>query len=466
MCGVAGGWGGVDGRAVAALRHRGPDAEGLTQAGPWWLAHTRMAVLDLDRRSDQPFRRGHVALSYNGELFNWRALRAELEVLGECFETDGDTEVLAAMLDRHGAAALPSLAWMGAVAWVDDRDGMLRLARDPFGEVPLHVALDGRGGRLERLTFASERKALRALSVPRGRAFDVEPGQVLTFRDPAAVPGTWRYYDPPSRPLRLSLEEAAPKLREVLLAGVNERSIADVPRCVLLSGGIDSAAIAKVLADQGPGLVAYAAVMDPASPDLRAARLLAGELGLELREVKVPAPTADDLGSTVEAIELQSKAQVEIGWACLHLARAIRADGFRVTFSGEGSDELWASYGMSYHGVKAKGWHPYRKGLVLGEARKNFPRVNKAFMSAGVEARLPFLHRPLVELALGLPQDAVQLPGRPKAVLQEALRGLLPEAILMRRKLAFQDGTGMKDAAARAVADPRRFYAAEYARRF
>jgi asparagine synthase (glutamine-hydrolysing) len=355
---------------------------------------------------------------------------------------------------------------MGAVAWVDDRDGMLRLGRDPFGEVPLHVALDGRGGRLERLTFASERKVLRALNVPRGRAFDVGPGEVLTFRDPGAVPGTWRYYDPPARPLRLSLEEAAPKLRGVLLAGVKERSIADVPRCVLLSGGIDSAAIAKALADQGPGLVAYAAVMDPASPDLRAARLLAGELGLELREVKVPAPTADDLGRTVEAIEMQSKAQVEIGWACLHLAARIRADGFRVTFSGEGSDELWASYGMSYHGVKAKGWHAYRKGLVLGEARKNFPRVNKAFMASGVEARLPFLHRPLVELALGLPQDAVQLPGRPKAVLQEALRGLLPEAILNRRKLAFQDGTGMKDAAARAVADPKRFYAAEYATRF
>src|SRR5690606_20503727 len=104
----------------------------------------------------------------------------------------------------------------------------------------------------------------------------------------------------------------------------------------------------------------------------------------------------------IQTIEQPFKAQIEIGWACLHLARQIAADGYRVTYSGEGSDELWASYGFAYHGIQQHGWYDYRRDLFLDQARKNFVRCNKIFMAASVECRLPFLSTPLVEYALSL----------------------------------------------------------------
>lgn len=147
--------------------------------------------------------------------------------------------------------------------------------------------------------------------------------------------------------------------------------------------------------------------------------------------------------------------------------RAMQADGFKVTFSGEGSDELWASYGFAYHALQKQDWHTYRRDLFLTQARKNFPRSNKIFMAHSIECRLPFLNPGVVEYALSLPQAVVQ-DGRthPKAVLQQAFLGKLPDYITRRPKVAFQDGMGIKDAIARQFADPKRFYAAEYARRY
>ena len=157
---------------------------------------------------------------------------------------------------------------------------------------------------------------------------------------------------------------------------------------------------------------------------------------------------------------------MEVGWPCLALAERMRADGFKVTFSGEGSDELWASYGFAYHAfARGADWHTYRRDLFLGQHRKNFARVNKVFMAHGVEARLPFLSPNLVEYALGLPREAVQ-DGRskPKAVLQRAamIGNTVPTVVANRPKVAFQDALGVKAAAAEAVKDPRRFYAAEF----
>jgi asparagine synthase (glutamine-hydrolysing) len=183
--------------------------------------------------------------------------------------------------------------------------------------------------------------------------------------------------------------------------------------------------------------------------------------------VPVPAPSADDLASVVRTIEMPSKAQVEIGWPCLVLAEAMRADGFKVTYSGEGSDELWASYGFCYHALQRRDWHQYRKALFGSQARKNFPRANNVFMRCSVECRLPFLHTPLVELALSLPEHVVREGrSRPKAVLQDAVADLLPTGVVRRPKLAFQDGLGLKTAIAQTIASPERFYHAEHHRVF
>lgn len=460
MCGIAGGIGKVDAAAgIGALRHRGPDAGRVETVGGVRLGHTRLAIVDLDPRSCQPFRFGKTTIAFNGEIWNWKAVRKALEKKGRKFITAGDTELVAAALDEWGPAALPRLNGMFAVAWTSDGE-MLYLARDRYGEVPVHYSPG------PPFRFASERKALLAMGTDPATVADLGPGRRLEVGAAGGVK-EFRWHEQSADPAPVDREEAAPRLRELLRGSAADRAMSDVPVCTLLSGGIDSAAVAYLLRESVPDLTAYVAVLDERSADVRAARRVADELDIDLIEVRVPVPTKADLARVVRQIEMPYKAQVEIGWPCLLLAGAMRSDGFKVTFSGEGSDELWASYGFAFHGLKKAGWHEYRKNLFLEQARKNFPRCNKAFMAGGVECRLPFLHPSVVDFALSLPREAVQDgKGRPKAVIQDAFAGLLPDLVTRRAKVAFQDGMGLKVAIAASVPDAKRFYAAEYARAY
>lgn len=425
------------------------------------LAHTRLAILDLDDRSNQPMRRGSVALSYNGELWNYRELRTELEALGWKFETEGDTEVLARALDVWGVDALPKLEGMFAFAWTTDGE-TLHLARDRFGEVPLHVA------KQWPFLASSEIRPLLDAGADARSVEWLSPGH----RAEVSAGGyrEVRWYEAPLVVDReITREAAGLEMRDLVARGVRERSISDVPVCALLSGGVDSSVIAAFLREHVPNLVGYTAVFDPKSSDLRAARAVAEHLEVELVEVVVPPPTSDDLSRVVRAIEMPFKAQVEIGWPCLALADRMKADGFKVTFSGEGSDEVWGAYGYSEHGIRKKGFGPYRRDLFVDQHRKNFARCNKVFMSRSIECRLPYLHTSFVERALAYPDAVVRnVKGsdstRGKQPLKDSIRGLLPDALIDRSKVAFQTGLGMKEAAAEAVADPRKFYVVEHQR--
>jgi asparagine synthase (glutamine-hydrolysing) len=451
--------------AVQTLSHRGPDAAAMELINGVMLGHTRLAIQDPGPQSDQPFCTGGITISYNGELFNADSVRNLVNVMSDRaypWRTDGDTEVIAAALSVLGPdAALRAFDGMFAVAWADEsHPGVLFVARDRQGEIPLHVH---RGGRAP--VVASELKAFGALGRRCGEAVvDVGPGQWWAIESGGHITRHTFHWLIPKRQ-DVQPVDASDRLRAALSRAVDRRMISDVPICSLLSGGIDSAVIAYELAKRTSDLVCYTAVLDPKSRDLRCARQVAGSLGVTLVEVPVPVPSADDLSAVVGHIELPFKAQIEIGWACLALARRIRDDGFKVTFTGEGSDELWASYGFAYHGLKSADWHTYRRDLILDQARKNFPRVNKSFMAHGVEGRLPFLDPEVVDFALGLPRISVQNgPGQPKAVLQRAYRDVLPAAVIDRPKVAFQDGMGLKSAITKQIANPTRYYRAEHRR--
>ncbi|MDP9843277.1 asparagine synthetase B family protein [Streptosporangium lutulentum] len=464
MCGVAAILGKANlALAAARLSHRGPDAAAVVTVAGVTLAHTRLAIQDPGGRSDQPFRDGPVTIAYNGEIYNSADLRLAVERAdpGREWKTTGDTEVLAAALNVLGPdTALPMVNGMFAVAWADERrPGVLHVARDRHGEIPFHLHL------AQPVAVASELKAFTAM------------GRPVTENSVADVPaGCWaaisrkgiawtRYHKQGCAPAASTLAKASAALKSSLARAVRRRLISDVPVCSLLSGGIDSAAITYELVQHRPGLVAYTARLDPKSRDLRCARETAEQLGIELVEVDIPVPTASDLARVVSVIEMPYKAQVEIGWACLRLADAMRGDGFKVTYSGEGSDELWASYGFAYHALQTTDWHVYRRDLMATQARKNFPRVNKTFMASSVEGRLPFCDPDLVDLALSLPRHAVaDGKAHPKAVLQHAYAGLLPDSVVRRPKVAFQDGLGLKTAITQVLHDPGRFYRAEYRR--
>lgn len=456
MCGIVGGFGDQVEAGINSLVHRGPDAQAIRRIGSITFGHTRLAILDLDQRSNQPFTYGQTTIVFNGEIWNYLALRTELIAYGKQFITTGDTEVLAAALDTWGAKALIKIQGMFAVAWTVDGETIF-LARDRFGEVPLHIA------KARPFYFASEKKALLAMGCPAQAIDDVTPGIYLEVT--AKGMRSHIYYDLPITHAPIDRTQAAVRLRGLIGEGVKERTISDVPVCTLLSGGIDSAAVAYWLKQSFPNLVAYTAVYNPKSTDLRAARLVAKALNIELREIPIPLPTPEDLGQVIRIIEMDYKAQIEIGWPCLILAQQMRSDGFKVTYSGEGSDELWASYGFSYHALQKQEWRRYRKELFLSQAKKNFVRCNKIFMAHSIECRLPFLNTALVEFAISLSTNAVQDgKSRPKAVMQEAFADLLPRYITNRPKVAFQDGLGIKEAITKVLPDPLRFYRSEYAK--
>lgn len=439
MCGIVGGFRPIAIEAGSlSIAHRGPDGTGLWQNDHLAFAHRRLAIQDLSEASRQPLSRGEITICYNGELWNVDQLRRELREEGRTFTTTGDAEVVATALDEWDVGALKRFDGQFALAWQRAEAPVLYVARDPFGEVPLSIQT----GALSPPSFASERKAFGAM------------GQVGDISD--VVPGTWasysrtgkiheeRWHDVSTDIMAIGIREAAERLRFLLGRAVAKRLIGDASTCVLLSGGIDSALIAAFAAERGVR-TAYTAVMDRKSKDLARAREAAKMVGLNLVEVPVREPSDDDLKAVIDIIEMPHQAQVEIGWACLALAEAINKDGHKIVLSGEGADELFASYGFAFHGLQKESWATYRKRLIYDQCRKNFSRCNKIFMRRGVECRLPFVDRDVVQFCLQLPKDLVKGDSgkEEKLVLKDAANGLVPESVRSARKLAFQVGIGL-----------------------
>ncbi len=286
MCGIAGLLGGeaqVVERMVARLLHRGPDASGVLELPELGLhlAHTRFAILDLDRRSDQPFVSacGRFALSFNGEIYNYVELRERLAARGVVLRTTSDTEVLLQWLMLHGVAGIADLEGMFAFAFVDRVARRLWLARDPIGEKPLYYAFPA-GAGAPCFAFASELQPL--LDVPgvdlgldEGALADwlrflytaaprtlyrgireLAPGCRLEIDLDAPADRPVRTYDLESRlvPFRGDAAGAADAFRDALLQSVRLRLRSDVPVGVFLSGGLDSNALLAAARSVQPGL--------------------------------------------------------------------------------------------------------------------------------------------------------------------------------------------------------------------
>lgn len=446
MCGIMGVMNGnrqqVE-RMLHRLKHRGPDGSGIVECGSAIHGHVRLALVDLTPLSAQPFRRSESVLSFNGEIWNFRELRGELEAKGDRFVSSGDTEVLAAMLDRSGLNCLSRLDGMFAFAWSKGEEHWL--VRDRFGKIPLYVTR-----RADWYAWASERKAFKGggQAIPPGHALNLKTGELR------------RWYQLPC-PRELSERDLLEHLRH----GVQTRLFADAPVCCLISGGLDSSLILALSHAIRPDVVAFTAVFDPASSDLASARKLCAELAVPLIEVPIPI----DLRSVEKAIycvETNLKSQIEIATLCIPLAERIYAEGFRACLSGEAADELFGGYGnfcIAASKASATEVIELRKKLLAKMARGNFIRCNKAFMAAGVECRLPFMEDALVEAAVQLDLDQSPLG---KKLLKRAARELLPSWVIKRQKETFQGASGVSRRLASIIHDPKAYYRAELKRRF
>ncbi|MFW6153975.1 MAG: asparagine synthase (glutamine-hydrolyzing) [Planctomycetota bacterium] len=373
MCGFAGQWltaGRADIEAAATmaarLAHRGPDQEGrfVSADGRCAIGFRRLCVIDPDG-SRQPMTHPDVpvTLAFNGELYNFRALRSELERQGERFRTAGDTEVLLAMYVRHGLAMLDRLEGMFAAAIYDGRAGCLHLVRDRLGLKPLWYVVAS-----DRVVFASEAKALRAHPavatsvdptslvhyltigyIPAPQSIwqgvrKLPPACHLTFGDGgAAEPQRW--WSPPAQTATVADDQAVEAVREVVRSAVAKRLVSDVPIGALLSGGLDSsivvAAMCDALGDPAAVRTFSAGFTEQRFDERPFAREVAEHLGTTHTELLIEADAAtllDDLLAQYDEPFGDSSALPL--WM---LSRAVRQ---RVTVAlvGDGGDEAFAGY--------------------------------------------------------------------------------------------------------------------------
>ncbi len=494
MCGIAGalalGPDATVGRAplqamTDALAHRGPDGDGLWIApdGKVGFGHRRLAILDLAPEAAQPMRSadGAIVVTFNGEIYNHRALRAELAATGARFVTDhADTEVLI-----HGYAAwgikrlLARLDGMFAFALWDARERRLFLARDRLGIKPLYFMRD-----VKRILFSSKIKSLLSdPTVPREvetkalsayLTFLVAPAPLTLFRGIEKLPaahfavagpdGSWRltrYWDaPPHAP---EPGDPVTGVRERLGAAVARQREADVPVGLMLSGGVDSSALCALMtAEGGPRLNTFTVGFDdhPALNEFEFARKVAAHFGTDHHEIRIG--ERDAIGLLQGLVEAQDEPLAD--WVCLPLhfvAGLARRTGIKSVLCGEGADEIFAGYGgyLSYLDFEAKYGQRLRRlpagvvSLLAATARAARHRSRKAEAYCDILDRVAHRRALFWGGAIGFwpsaLDDIYESHNDPGAVIEDMLRPLpggetlgrmtytelklrLPELLLMR----------------------------------
>jgi asparagine synthase (glutamine-hydrolysing) len=351
-------------RMSARLVHRGPDDEGLFCEGPAALAARRLSIIDL-AHGHQPIENedGSAVVVQNGEIYNYRELKRELEGKGHRFATDCDTEVLVHLWEEEGERFVERLRGMFAIALWDKRRARLLLARDRFGIKPLYYRAKDGG-----LSFASELKAMleqpgfsreidpRAVSAY--LAFNSIPAPLTIFAEARKLPPghllAWeegevevRRY---ARPGALtdgerggSEEELAAELREVLDDSVRAHLVADVPVGVLLSGGVDSGGLAALASEHADEPVRTFSIgfEEAGFNELSRARLVAKRYGTDHHELIVRPDAVELLPKLVEAFDEPFGDSSALP---TYLVSELAAGHVKVALSGEGGDELFCGY--------------------------------------------------------------------------------------------------------------------------
>jgi asparagine synthase (glutamine-hydrolysing) len=378
MCGIAGYFGlrEIDEQAIqqtlSLMRRRGPDHAAYRRfrnaAGRHLaLLHSRLSIIDLDPRSNQPFSLGAQCMAYNGELYNYLELRTELGHAGFRPQTSSDTEVLLAALEKWGGDALDRCEGMWAFACYDERDGSLLLSRDRFGEKPLYLFRDETG-----LYFGSEVKFLAALA---GRRFAVDldhvrrylvNGYKALYKEPhgffqgvtelaaasvLAVDANGaerlqKYWQPHIEPDdAMSRADAVEGTRERLIRSVELRLRADVPLAFCMSGGIDSNALISI-AKNRLGYDVHGFTIANSDSRYEESELVESAVELQqLRHTSIPTDTSGFLPKLRTLIRQHDAPVYTITYyAHWLLMESIAAHGYRISVSGTAADELFSGY--------------------------------------------------------------------------------------------------------------------------
>jgi len=431
------------------LRHRGPDWSGIWNNDNAILVHERLAIVDMDSGS-QPLlneKAGHV-LAVNGEIYNHQKLAAELTTDYE-FKTRSDCEVILALYQQEGSSFVDKLLGMFSFILYDESQNRYLIARDHIGIIPLYYGYDEYGN----FYVASEMKALTPVckqikEFPPGHLLDSEVGEFTRYYE-----RPWQNYD------NVCHNGASPKrVREALEASVRSHLMSDVPYAVLLSGGLDSSVISAIaqrfsklrVEDDGnspawwPQLHSFAIGLK-GSPDLAAAQKVADAIGTIHHGIQFTVQEGiDAIRDVIYHLETYDVTTVRASTPMYLMARKIKAMGIKMVLSGEGADEVFGGYLYFHKAPSAKEFHQETLRKLSRLHQFDCLRANKSMSAWGVEARVPFLDKAFLDVAMSLnPEAKMCRDGKiEKHIVREAFEGYLPNEILWRQKEQFSDGVG------------------------
>ena len=450
------------------LRHRGPDWSGIWNNDNTILCHERLAIVDVDTGA-QPLisDNGHQALAVNGEIYNHKQLAKELDTPYN-FKTRSDCEVILPLYQQRGVEFIDDLQGMFAFILYDEKEDAYLIARDHIGIIPLYTGYDEHGN----FYVASEMKALAPVcktisEFPPGHYMWSKTGEMVKYykRD-------WMEYD--------AVKDNESNIEELRIAfekAVKSHMMSDVPYAVLLSGGLDSSLVSAVAAkyvakrvedeDKSdawwPRLHSFAVGLEGA-PDLVAAQKVAEMIGTVHHEIHFTIQEGlDAIRDVIYHLETYDTTTIRAATPMYLMTRKIKAMGIKMVLSGEGSDEIFGGYLYFHKAPNAKEFHEETVRKLDRLHMFDCARANKATSAWGVEARVPFLDKEFMDVAMRLnPKDKMCGNGKmEKYILREAFDNgeTLPPEVLWRQKEQFGDGVGyswidsIKDFVANEVSD-------------
>ena len=453
-------------RQSRLMRHRGPDWSGVYTAGNAVLAHERLAIVDVNTGA-QPIlsESDRQALAVNGEIYNHQDIRNQFAGKYR-FRTESDCEVILPLYLQQGTDFLDRLSGMYAFCLYDEDKDFWMMARDPIGIMPLYYGHDQHG----QLFVASEMKALMDVC---NQVHEFPPGHYWSSNEDQPR----RWYDRDWA--QYSAVENAVTDRDVLAEALEQSVIkhlmTDVPYGVLLSGGLDSSIVAALAAKHAtmrvedheqspawwPRLHSFAIGLE-GSPDLLAAQTAADHIGTVHHGMTFTIQEGlDALDEVIYHLETYDVTSIRAATPMYLLARKIRAMGIKMVLSGEGADEIFGGYLYFHKAPDPQAFHEETVRKIARLHSYDCLRANKAMAAWGVEARVPFLDKEFLDVAMSInPADKMITQGRiEKQILREAFSDMLPQSIAWRQKEQFSDGVGyawidaIKDSAEEHVSD-------------
>jgi len=431
-------------RLSKRMSHRGPDESGVhVSASGAILCHERLSIIDLStgRQPIQGSKNAYVM--HNGEIYNHMELR-QGELKHHTYRTTCDSEVIVHLYEEYGYDFCNKMRGIFTFVIVDDDTNKYMVARDPIGIKPLYYGYD----RDCNMYFSSEMKSIADQcqhfeAFPPGHYYTPETGFVKYYK-PA-----WEDYKIAIKPVNLT------ELRDALIDSTRVRLMSDVPLAVLLSGGLDSSLISSItkrlLRGTKQELHSFSVGLAPDAPDLKAAREVAKFIGTIHHEVIFSVEQGiKELEKIIWHLESYDVTTIRASTPMYFLSKYISEMGIKVVLSGEGADEVFGGYLYFHNSPSPEEFakETIRRVKLLSTA--DCLRADKATMAWGIEARVPFLDRKFLDLAMAIrPED--RMPNRAegrmeKYIVRKAFDDkedpYLPQSILWRQKEQFSDGVG------------------------